>query len=215
MWGDKREIERRRERSRETETQKEKQRQRWRQRDRKRETGTDKQRWTQRKKQTRRWRQRHRDTERHHEGPGPHPQTCQIFTTIPAAMPSMCPRADTFIMPIGWGLGTYTLAFPSGLTLHQYFAQGAGIAGSAGCEAHVLARVSTSQVVQDKRTRAIGVFNEDVVRVHLHWLPIWKGNTERTPSGTKGQTCLGVTVTGSDGGSYPYSQEPMDSLPRV
>lgn len=32
-----------------------------------------------------------RDTERHHEGPGPHPQTCQIFTTIPAAMPSMCP----------------------------------------------------------------------------------------------------------------------------
>lgn len=84
-------------------------------------------------------------------------------------------RADTFIMPIGWGLGTYTLAFPSGLTLHQYFAQGAGIASSAGCEAHVLARVSTSQVVQDKRTRAIGVFNEDVVRVHLHWLPIWKG----------------------------------------
>lgn len=61
------------------------------------------------------------------------------------------------------------------LTLHQDLAQGAGIAGSAGRKTHVLARVRTGQIVQDERARAIGVFNEDVVRVHVHWLPIWKG----------------------------------------
>ena len=126
-------------------------------------------------------------------------------------------RADTFIMPIGWGLGTYTLAFPSGLTLHQYFAQGAGIAGSTGCKAHILARVGTSQVVQDKRARAIGVFNEDVVRVHLHWLPIWKGGEGHQGEHQQGQKSGPVWGSQSQDlteEATPIAQEPVDSLPR-
>ena len=103
------------------------------------------------------------------------PTPCQLHPQ--ARAPPM--RADTLPMPRGWGLGTHTLAFPPGLTLHQDLAQGAGIASSTGCKAHVLARVDTSQVVQDEGTRAIRVFNEDVMRVRLHWLPIWKGEEGR------------------------------------
>ena len=120
-------------------------------------------------------------------------------------------------MPIGWGLGTYTLAFPSGLTLHQYFAQGAGIAGSTGCKAHILARVGTSQVVQDKRARAIGVFNEDVVRVHLHWLPICKGGEGHQGEHQQGQKSGPVWGSQSQDlmeEATPIAQEPVDSLPR-
>lgn len=148
MWGDKREIERRRERNRETETQKEKETEMG-ARGPRRERQEQINRWTQRKKQTRRWRQRwRRRHRRHHEDRTP----LQGLSDIPT-QPSLqlCPVH----VPLTRGGYSYnahrlgpletllTLALPSGLTLHQYFAQGAGIAGSAGCEAHVLARVST------------------------------------------------------------------------
>lgn len=77
--------------------------------------------------------------------------------------------------------------------MHQDFAQRASIASSAGCKAHVLAGVSTSQVVQDERARAVGVFNEDVVRVHLHWLPIWKAGEGHHRGNTIGDKRLDLS----------------------
>lgn len=102
---------------------------------------------------------------------------------------------------------------PPRLTLHQDFAQGAGIACSTGCKAHVLAGVNTRQVVQDKGARAIRIFYEDVVRVHLYWLPIWKGGRTVTeePIGTGGRAWLEVTVTSSDGGVEAEAQGPGEA----
>jgi len=53
-------------------------------------------------------------------------------------------------------------------TLNGDLAEGAGVAGGAGGEAHVLSRVVRRHVVQDQRARAVGVLDDDVVRVCLH-----------------------------------------------
>lgn len=111
------------------------------------------------------------------------------------------------------------------LTLHQDLAQGTAVASGAGREAHVLARVHTSQAVQDECTRAIRVFNEDVVGVHLHWFPIWKGRVGAvTQVGTQGLTSSagrswawpgGCSYgRGGDGGATLVAQGPgTGSLP--
>lgn len=100
------------------------------------------------------------------------------------------------------------------LTLHQDFAQGAGVACGTGCKAHVLAGVNTRQVVQDKGARAVRIFYEDVVRVHLYRLPIWKGGRAVTEGphrdrrrGLAGGSQFQVVMEGR--GLKPKSQEKL------
>lgn len=198
-------FERQRERNGETQRQRQTHRKKNRDREmetetkRERETEADKQRWTQRKKQRRRWRQRCRQTEaqrlrgRHHDGPDPTPasQSPRLvrYSQPPLQLHPYAPKQGLYLHNAQGG----AWAFPSGLTLHQDFAQRASIASSAGCKAHVLAGVSTSQVVQDECARAVGVFNEDVVRVHLHWLPIWKGGEGHHRGNTIGDKRLDLS----------------------
>lgn len=59
--------------------------------------------------------------------------------------------------------------------MHQDLAEGAGIASGTGCKAHVLARVNASKVVQDEGARAVRIFDEYVVGVHLYRLPVCEG----------------------------------------
>lgn len=54
------------------------------------------------------------------------------------------------------------------LTLDRDLAEGAGVASGARGEAHVLARIVRGHVVQDERAGAVGVLDDDVVRVCLH-----------------------------------------------
>lgn len=59
-------------------------------------------------------------------------------------------------------------------TLNKDLSQGAGIASWAGSIAHVLSRINPCQVVKNQRAGTIRIFNDDVMRVHLHRLPIFK-----------------------------------------
>lgn len=100
--------------------------------------------------------------------------------------------------------------------MHQDFAQCASIASSAGCKTHVLARIHAAQVVQDKGTGAVRVFDEDVVWIHLHWLPICKGRQHyhrRDAAGDRRLACLGVTVMGQCWGGHPWTSDPWWGAP--
>lgn len=60
------------------------------------------------------------------------------------------------------------------LTLDGDLAEGAGVARRTCGKAHVLARIVCSHVVQNQRAGAVGVLDDDMMRVCLHRTSIYR-----------------------------------------